>query len=120
MSNEQDEILNIMKKAAIKSKSLINLDAEDVASALKGCKNTDFYKFLAVRLDSNLDKIFSDGRKAKGAVVLIFGGMDITIRESQAIIEAFAERMNPNAKIVWTASANKRQSGIEVSCVVGR
>ena len=119
MSDETDKILKMIKEEKIRSKSNITLDEEDVAAALKGCKSTDFYRFLAVRLDSNLDKIFSAG-KAKGIVLSIFGGTDITIRECQEIVEVFAERAGPKAKIVWASTINKRQKGMEISCVVGR
>ena len=44
---------------------------------------------------------------AQGALINVSGGVDITIRECQQIVEAVAERLNPDAKIIWGAQIMK-------------
>ena len=44
---------------------------------------------------------------AKGALINVSGGTDVTIRECQEIVETIATRLSPEAKIIWGAQILK-------------
>ena len=44
---------------------------------------------------------------ATGALINVSGGVDITIRDCQKIVETVATRLNPDAKIIWGAQILK-------------
>ena len=44
---------------------------------------------------------------AKGALINVSGGVDITIRECQKIVETIATRLAPDAQIIWGAQIVK-------------
>ena len=47
---------------------------------------------------------------AKGALINISGGFDMTIRECQEIVETVGSKLNPDAKIIWGAQILKELS----------
>ena len=61
--------------------------------------------FLTGTLNNPLLDVGIDG--AKGALINVSGGVDITIRECQKIVEAVATRLSPEAKIIWGAQIVK-------------
>ena len=48
-----------------------------------------------------------DISNAKGALIAIFSGPDITLKEVQTILDAVKSKMNPEAKILWGVQIDK-------------
>ncbi len=95
---------------------LVNLDFADVRAVMTrgglamigmGDSDTETRATEAVEraLNNPLLDVSIDG--ARGALINVTGGNDITIRECQQIVEAVAERLNPDAKIIWGAQIMK-------------
>lgn len=95
---------------------LVNLDFADIRAvmtngglAMIGMGDSDSENRATEAIERALNNplldIDIDG--AKGALINVSGGMDITIRECQKIVEAVATRLNPDAKIIWGAQIMK-------------
>ena len=114
-----DEILvNSVKGIAelVTKPGLVNLDFADIRAVMDGGgiamigmgdSDTDNRALEAVEralnnplLDVNIDD-------AKGALINVSGGTDITIRECQEIVEAVSTRLNEEAKVIWGAQVMK-------------
>jgi cell division protein FtsZ len=114
-----DEILvNAVKGITelITKPGLVNLDFADVRAVMRGGglamigmgdSDTENRASEAVEraLSNPLLDVSIDG--ATGALINVTGGTDITIRECQQIVESVAERLNPDAKIIWGAQIVK-------------
>lgn len=108
-----DEILvNAVKGIAelVTKPGLVNLDFADVRAVMSegglsmigmGESDTDNRAFEAVEKALNNPLITVDVNGAKGALINVIGGPDITIREAQQICEAVSTRLSPEAKIIW-------------------
>src|SRR3989338_6315199 len=95
---------------------LVNLDFADVRAVMTngglamvgmGDSDTDNRALESVDRALNNPLLDIDINGAKGALINVSGGLDITIRECQEIVEAVAERLNPDAKIIWGAQILK-------------
>jgi len=114
-----DEILvNAVKGIAelVTKPGLVNLDFADVRTVMSeggmaligmGESDTENRAVEAVEKALNNPLITVDVSGAKGALVNVIGGPDITIRESQQIVEAVSTKLAPDAKIIWGAQINK-------------
>ncbi len=114
-----DEILVNAVKGIIElvtKPGLVNLDFADVRAVMAnsgiamigmGESDTDNRSFEAVEKALNNPLISLDIDNASGALVNVVGGEDITIRESQQIVEAVSKRLDPDAKIIWGATVDK-------------
>jgi len=114
-----DEILvNSVKGIAelVTKPGLVNLDFADVRAvmgegglALIGVGESDSEKraIEAVEKALNNPLITVDVEGAKGALINVVGGPDITIREAQDIVEAVSKKISPDAKIIWGAQVEK-------------
>ncbi|MBI5347195.1 MAG: cell division protein FtsZ [Candidatus Aenigmarchaeota archaeon] len=114
-----DEILvNAVKGIAelVTKPGLVNLDFADIRAvmidgglAMIGMGDSDSENRAAESIQRALNNplldVDIDG--AKGALINVSGGMDITIRECQEIVEAVATRLQPDAKIIWGAQVSK-------------
>lgn len=110
-----DEILvNAVKGIAelVTKPGLVNLDFADVRTVMSegglamigmGESNTENRAFEAVEKAINNPLITVDVDGAKGALINVIGGPDITIREAQQIVEAVSKKLSPEAKIIWGA-----------------
>jgi len=108
-----DEILvNAVKGIAelVTKPGLVNLDFADVRTIMTqgglamigmGESNTENRAVEAVEKALSNPLLSVDIGGASGALVNVMGGPDITIREAQQIVEAVAEKMSPDAKIIW-------------------
>jgi len=108
-----DEILvNAVKGIAelVTKPGLVNLDFADVRSVMSegglsmigmGESDTENRAFEAVEKALNNPLINVDVNGARGALINVIGGPDITIREAQQICEAVSNRLSPEAKIIW-------------------
>lgn len=114
-----DEILvNSVKGIAelVTKPGLVNLDFADVRAVMgeggmsmigMGESDTENRAFEAVEKALNNPLITVDVNGAKGALINVIGGPDITIREAQQIVEAVSTRLSPEAKIIWGAQVAK-------------
>jgi len=114
-----DEILvNAVKGIAelVTKPGLVNLDFADVRAIMGdgglamigvGESDTENRAFEAVERALNNPLITIDIEGANGALVNVTGGPDVTIREAQQIVEAVANKLSPDAKIIWGAQVSE-------------
>ncbi len=114
-----DEILiNAVKGITelVTKPGLVNLDFADVKAVLgnsgiamigMGESDTDNRAFEAVEKALNNPLISLDIDNASGALINVVGGSDMTIRESQHIVESINKRLDPDAKIIWGSTIDK-------------
>lgn len=114
-----DEILvNAVKGIAelVTRPGLVNLDFADIRAVMNdgglamigmGDSDTDNRAVEAVERALNNPLLDVDIDGAKGALINVSGGTDITIRECQEIVEAVTARLDKNAKIIWGAQIIK-------------
>ena len=95
---------------------LVNLDFADIRAVMSdggmamigmGDSDSDNRAVEAVERALNNPMLDIDINGANGALISVAGGLDITIRECQEIVEAVASRLNPDAKIIWGAQVVK-------------
>ena len=114
-----DEILvNAVKGIAelITKPGLVNLDFADVRAVMgsggiamigMGESDSDNRAIEAVEKALNNPLLDLDIAGATGALINVAGGMDVTIRECQEIVEAVSQKINEDAKIIWGAQVDK-------------
>jgi len=114
-----DEILvNAVKGITelITRPGLVNLDFADVRAVMRdggvamiglGDSDGENRAIEAVEraLNNPLLNVEIDG--AKGALINVSGGTDVTTKECRDIVEAVASRLSPDAKIIWGAQILK-------------
>ncbi len=114
-----DEILvNAVKGVTelVTRPGLVNLDFADIRTvmtnggvAMIGMGDSDSENRASEAVERALNNplldIDIDG--GKGALINVTGGVDITIRECQKIVEAVSSRLSPDAKIIWGAQILK-------------
>jgi len=84
------------------------LGAGDFAMLLVGETAKEENKPLAVVHDAlSHPLIEADCKGAKGALIHITGGEDLTIREANDIVELFTYDINPDADVIWGATISK-------------
>lgn len=114
-----DEILvNAVKGITelVTKPGLVNLDFADVRAVMNsgglamigmGESDTENRAYEAVEKALNNPLITVDIENAKGALINVMGGPDITIREAQQIVEAVSNKISSDAKIIWGAQVDK-------------
>ena len=114
-----DEILvNAVKGIAelITKPGLVNLDFADVRAVMgtgglamigMGESDSENRAMEAVEKALNNPLLDVDVEGAKGALINVAGGMDITIRECQEIVESVSSKIDQEAKIIWGAQIDK-------------
>ena len=114
-----DEILvNAVKGITelVTQPGLINLDFADIKAVMSegglamigmGQSDTENRAEEAVQkaLANPLLDVDIDG--ADGALINITGGPDLTLKESQAVVNAVSTRLSPDAKIIWGAQIQR-------------
>jgi cell division protein FtsZ len=95
---------------------LVNLDFADIRAVMSdgglamigmGDSDGENRAIEAVERALNNPLLDVDINGAKGALINVSGGVDVTIKECQEIVEAVAARLNPDAKIIWGAQIIK-------------
>jgi cell division protein FtsZ len=95
---------------------LVNLDFADIKAVMTdgglamigmGDSDSENRAIEAVERALNNPLLDVDIDGAKGALINVSGGVDITIRECQKIVETIATRLSPDAKIIWGAQIVK-------------
>jgi cell division protein FtsZ len=100
--------------------SLINLDYADVrtimnsggvAAMLVGESRSQDKARDVVREAFNHPLLEVDFRGAKGALIHITGGPDLTLKEAEEIAKALTSQLDPNANVIWGARVQKGYEG---------
>ncbi len=95
---------------------LVNLDFADVRAvmnngglAMVGVGDSDSENRALESIERALGNplLDIDITGAKGALINVSGGLDMTIRECQEIVETVANKLSPDAKIIWGAQILK-------------
>lgn len=95
---------------------LVHLDFADVKAVMgnggmamigMGESDTENRAFEAVEKALNNPLITVDIEGAKGALINIMGGPDLTMREAQQICEAVSSKLSPDAKVIWGTQIDK-------------
>lgn len=115
-----DEILvNAVKGTAelITKPGLVNLDFADIKAVMSegglamiglGESDTENRAIEAVEKALNNPLLDVEIEGARGALVNVVGGADITIKECQEIVEAISSKLATDAKIIWGAQIDKQ------------
>jgi cell division protein FtsZ len=100
--------------------SLINLDYADVrtimnsggvAAMLVGESGSQDKARDVVREAFNHPLLEVDFRGARGALIHITGGPDLTLKEAEEISKALTSQLDPNANVIWGARIQKGYEG---------
>jgi len=100
--------------------SLINLDYADVrtimnsggvAAMLVGESGSQDKARDVVREAFNHPLLEVDFRGARGALIHITGGPDLTLKEAEEISKALTSQLDPNANVIWGARVQKGYEG---------
>ncbi len=114
-----DEILvNAVKGVTelVTRPGLVNLDFADIRAVMSngglamigmGDSESENRASEAVERALNNPLLDVDIDGAKGALINVSGGVDVTIRECQKIVESVSTRLSPEAKIIWGAQIVK-------------
>ena len=114
-----DEILvNAVKGITelVTKPGLVNLDFADIRAVMTnggiamigmGESDTENRAVEAVEKALNNPLLDVDIEGANGALVNVSGGIDVTIKECQEIVEAVSTKINTDAKIIWGAQISK-------------
>jgi len=95
---------------------LVNLDFADVRAvmlnggvAMIGMGESDSEERAKECIERALNNPLLDVEidDAKGALINIFGGPDITIKECREMVQAVSSKLNQNAKVIWGAQIDK-------------
>ncbi len=126
-----DEILvNAVKGITelVTKPSLVNLDFADVKAIMKeggtamiglGESDADNKAMDAVEKALNNPLLDVDITGARGALINIVGGPDLTLEEAKVAMEAVSDRLDADAKIIWGARIDKElQNLLRVLVVV--
>lgn len=114
-----DEILvNAVKGIAelITKPGLVNLDFADVRSVMGsggmsmigiGESDTENRALEAVQKALNNPLLDVEIQGAKGALINVLGGSEMSIKECQLIVESISSKLADDAKIIWGAQVDK-------------
>jgi len=108
-----DEILGRAVKGItelISKKSLVNLDFADVKAIMQGSgmamigmgeSDTGDRALESVHEALNSPLLDLDISDAKGALINISGSSDLTLHESEKIVQIVADKLDPEANVIW-------------------
>ncbi len=99
---------------------LINLDFADVRTVMEGGgvamigmgeSNSESRAIEAIEKAINSPLLSVDITGAKGALINIIGGSDLTLEESEKVVEVVSQRLDPKANIIWGSIVNPDLEG---------
>ena len=105
---------------------LVNLDFNDVTTIMKnggvamiGMGEADNKTSRKDRVDAAVDQALEspllgdiDMSTARGALIRVVGGPDMTVSEAEKAAELVNDRINPNARIIWGCSVDPNSEGM--------
>ncbi len=107
---------------------LINLDFADVRAIMEGGgvamigmgeSDTENRAEEAIEKAVNSPLLSVDITGAKGALINVVGGSDLSLAEAEKVVEVISERLDPRANIIWGAQVdNSTEGALRVLLVV--
>ena len=100
---------------------LINLDFADVRAVMEGGgvamigmgeSDTENRAVEAIEKAVNSPLLSVDITGAKGALINVVGGDDLTLSEAEQVVEVVSERLDPRANIIWGAQIEDDLKGL--------
>ncbi|MEE8401945.1 MAG: cell division protein FtsZ [Candidatus Hydrothermarchaeaceae archaeon] len=100
---------------------LINLDFADVRAVMEGGgvamigmgeSDTENRAVEAIEKAVNSPLLSVDITGAKGALVNVVGGEDMTLAEAEQVVQVVSERLDPRANIIWGAQIEEELNGL--------
>jgi cell division protein FtsZ len=100
---------------------LINLDFADVRAVMEGGgvamiglgeSDTENRAFEAIDKAINSPLLTIDITGAKGALVNVVGGEDLTLSEAEQVVEMVSQRLDPKANVIWGAQITGNMEGL--------
>ncbi len=100
---------------------LINLDFADVRAVMEdggvamigmGESDTENRAVEAIEKAINSPLLSVDITGAKGALINVVGGEDLTLSEAEKVVEVVSERLDPRANIIWGAQIQNDLKGM--------
>jgi len=105
---------------------LVNLDFNDVMTIMKnggvamiGMGESDGKGVRGDRIDAAVSQALEspllgdiDLSTARGALIRVTGGQDMTVTEAERAAELVNEKVNPNARIIWGCSVDPELNGL--------
>ncbi|MFW5977067.1 MAG: cell division protein FtsZ [Candidatus Nanoarchaeia archaeon] len=126
-----DEILtNAVKGIAelVTKPGLVNLDFADITTVMGdggialigvGESDSDDRAQEAVNRAIANPLLYVEISGAKGALINVSGGLDLTLEEAKTIVQTITQNLDPLAKIIWGAQINEDLDGtVQVMLVV--
>ncbi len=119
-----DEILVRAVKGVtelITKPGLINLDFADVRAVMEGGgvamigmgeSDTENRSLEAIEKAVNSPLLSVDITGAKGALINVVGGEDLTLAEAEQVVQVVSERLDPRANIIWGAQIEDDLKGL--------
>lgn len=119
-----DEILVRAVKGVtelITKPGLINLDFADVRAVMEGGgvamigmgeSDTENRSLEAIEKAVNSPLLSVDITGAKGALINVVGGEDLTLAEAEQVVQVVSERLDPRANIIWGAQVEDDLKGL--------
>ncbi|MHA1520548.1 MAG: cell division protein FtsZ [Promethearchaeota archaeon] len=120
-----DEVLATMVKGiteTISLPSLINLDYADIRTILSSAgmaivgigEGDDPHHRVEEAIEDALSSplLDFDISGAKGALIHVSGGNDLTLIETTRVADLITERMDPNAQVIWGARVDPNLTGV--------
>ncbi|MEE9594112.1 MAG: cell division protein FtsZ [Candidatus Hydrothermarchaeales archaeon] len=119
-----DEILVRAVKGVtelITKPGLINLDFADVRAVMEGGgvamigmgeSDTENRSIEAIEKAVNSPLLSVDITGAKGALINVVGGDDLTLAEAEQVVQVVSERLDPRANIIWGAQVEDGLKGL--------
>ncbi len=107
---------------------LINLDFADVRAVMEGGgvamigmgeSDTENRAIEAIEKAINNPLLSVDIAGAKGALINVVGGEDLTLAEAEQVVQTVSERLDPKANIIWGAQIdNNMKNSLRVLLVI--
>ncbi|MFQ5800162.1 MAG: cell division protein FtsZ [Candidatus Hydrothermarchaeales archaeon] len=100
---------------------LINLDFADVRTVMEGGgvamigmgeSNSENRAIEAIEKAVNSPLLSVDITGAKGALINVIGGEDLTLEESEKVVDVVAQRLDPKANIIWGSIIDPDLEGV--------
>ena len=100
---------------------LINLDFADVKAIMEGGgvamigmgeSNSENRAMEAIDKAINSPLLSVDITGAKGALINVIGGGDLTLEESERVVEVVSQRLDPKANIIWGSVVDPDMEGV--------
>ncbi len=100
---------------------LINLDFADVRAIMEGGgvamigmgeSDTENRAMEAIEKAVNSPLLSVDITGAKGALINVVGGDDLTLAEAEQVVQVVAEKLDPRANIIWGAQIEDELKGL--------